>query len=93
MSSSSLYALRFTFKKINPINSINSTNAINANDATNSKNSINSMNPTNTTTMNKESYNFMDVPKAPVNLRPTAQNVPPGCHPLVFWYNEPRDSI
>jgi len=31
--------------------------------AINSKNSINSMNPTNTTTMNKESYNIMDVPK------------------------------
>jgi len=31
--------------------------------AINSKNSINSMNPTNTTTINEESYNFMDVPK------------------------------
>jgi len=33
--------------------------------AINLKNSINSMNPTNTTTINEESYNFMDVPNLP----------------------------
>jgi len=48
---------------------MNPTNPSNSMKAINSKNSINSMNPTNTTTMNKESYNFMDVPK----IRPQNQ--------------------
>jgi len=47
---------KMLFNMLSHWDSTNSMKAIN------SKNSINSMNPTNTTTMNKESYNIMDVP-------------------------------